>query len=195
MPRFSGSVDIGDVLVTREGPWWISGSIRFGARLRNRPAFCNHAIVVHHRDEAGTLWGIEGRPGGVGWRDLSGPLSWSLTNANNHQPKTPDQRAKIAAIMVQMLGRPYDWKGIAEDTRQALHLAWGKSLALEWADGERPGQVVCSSLADYAYEEVGLPNPGNGKITRATTPGDWDQFMIDGSKQWPSAKAWETGGR
>jgi hypothetical protein len=185
MARFSGSVDIGDVLVTREGPWWVSAAIRFGARLRNRPGHCNHVIVVHHRDEAGTLWGIEGRPGGVGWRDLSGPLSWPLTNANNHQPKTDEQRAQLADIMVEMLGRPYDWRGIAEDTRQALGRSWGIAIAREWKDGDVPGEVVCSSLADYAYERVGLQNPGGGKITRGTTPGDWDWFMIDGAKQWP----------
>lgn len=185
MPRYTGNVAIGDVLVTREGPWFASGMIRFGARLRNRPTFCNHAIIVHHRDEAGVLWGIEGRPGGVGWRDLSGPLAWPQTNANNRQPKTDEQRAVIASIMVKMLETPYDWRGIAEDTRQALRTTWGFSLAREWKDHETPGQVVCSSLADYAYEEAGLQNPGGGKITRATTPGDWDQFMIDGSKQWP----------
>lgn len=184
MPRYSGQVAIGDVLVTREGPWFTSGAIRFGARLRNRPAFCNHVIVVHHRDEAGILWGVEGRPGGVGWRDLSGPLAWKLTNANNRQPKTDEQRDHIADIMIQMLGRPYDWLGIAEATRQALNATWGLSLAGEWRDGQTPGQVVCSSLADYAYESAGLSNPGGQRITRATTPGDWDQFMIDGTPQW-----------
>lgn len=179
MSRYSGTVNIGDVLVTREGPWWASAAIRLGSRLRNRPSFCNHVIVVHHRDEAGTLWGIEGRPGGVGWRDLSDPLTWPETNVNNDQPKTDAQRTAIADVMVQMLGTPYDWAGIAEDTRQALHAAWGFSVAREWKDDQVPGHVVCSSLADYAYERVGLPNPGGSKITRATTPGDWDQWMID----------------
>lgn len=178
MPRFTGPLLIGDVLVTREGKWFASGAIRFGALLRNRPAFCNHVIVVHHRDENGTLWGIEGRPGGVGWRDLTESLKHPLTNANNAQPKTDAQRAEIADIMIMMLGTPYDWAGIAEDTRQALRLTWKIPIAKEWKDQEVPGQVVCSSLADWAYEKVGLANPGHGQITRTTTPGDWDHFMI-----------------
>lgn len=195
MTRFSGTVGIGDVLVTREGPWFVSGAIRFGALLRHRPAFCNHAIVVHHWDEAGVLWGVEGRPGGVGWRDLTGPLSWSLTNANNRQPKTDDQRARIADIMIHMLGTPYDWRGIAEDTRQALHGSWGIPIAGEWKNGETPGHVVCSSLADYAYEKVGLDNPNGGRITRGTTPGDWDAWILDGAKTWPTVGGWEPDGR
>jgi hypothetical protein len=122
-------------------------------------------------------------------------VTWPLTNANNTQPKTDDQRAQLAEIMVEMLGRPYDWRGIAEDTRQALHLVWGRSLALEWAEGEIPGQVVCSSLADFAYEKVGLQNPGGGKITRATTPGDWDAWMIEHDWQGfsPPAAQWSGG--
>lgn len=187
MPRYTGDVAIGDVIVTREGAWWASAAIRFGALLRHRPAYCNHAIIVHHKDENGALWGLEGRPGGVGWRDLSGPLSWPLTNANNRQPKTDEQRARITELALTMIGRPYDWKGIAEDTREALHLAWSIPLAREWKDGEVPGQVVCSSFADWVYETLGLGNPNGGKITRMTSPGDWDAFMIDGATQWPEA--------
>lgn len=181
MPRFTGEIGIGDVLVTREGPWWVSAVIRLGARLSGRPAYCNHAIIVHHTDENGTLWGIEGRPGGVGWRDLSGPLSWKLTNANNHQPKSDDQRYMIAVAAESLLGVGYDWRAIAEHVVMAMkifrHLP--RLLGKEWNQDQVPGHVVCSSFADWAYEQVGLANPGGDENTWLTTPGDWDQFMID----------------
>ncbi len=177
MTRYTGAVDIGDVLITREGPWWVSAAIRLGAWLRSRPSICNHVIVVHHVDAQGITWGIEGRPGGVGWRDLSGPLKWAATSANNAQPKSQAQRYQIADLMLKMLDTPYDWTGIASDGRDALHRAWAIDIAPEWRDGQVPGQVVCSSLADYAYELAGLANPGGNRVTRATTPGDWDLFV------------------
>lgn len=182
MPRYTGAVAVGDVLITREGPWWVSAAIRLGAWLRGRPSICNHVIVVHHTDAQGITWGIEGRPGGVGWRDLSGPLKWATTAANNAQPKTPEQRAQVAEILLAMLGTPYDWAGIAFDAHEAVHRIWAIPLAPEWRDGEVPGQVVCSSLADYAYELAGLANPGGSAVTRATTPGDWDAFVQ--RKEW-----------
>lgn len=184
MPRYNTGVPvgIGDVLVTREGPWFVSAAIRLGARIARLPAACNHAIIVHHQDENGVMWGIEGKPGGVGWRDLTGPLSWELTNANNEQPKTDEQRFLIAAAAESLFATPYDWAAIAEHTREALTL-WKTFPSLpEWRDGESPAHVVCSSFADWSYEKVGLSNPGGDKLTRMTTPGHWDRFMMN--KEW-----------
>jgi hypothetical protein len=183
MPRYTGMIEVGDVLVTREGPWWASGAIRLGAWLTDRPSVCNHVIVAHHQDAQGVLWGIEGRPGGVGWRDLSEPLRWPLTNANTQQPKTNEQRLMIATAMEGLFATPYDWNAIKAHVREALRL-WEPHGPVEWKDHEAPGHVVCSSLADWAYEEVGLPNPGGDLITRMTTPGDWDRFIMD--KEWRS---------
>lgn len=188
MTRFKGEIGIGDVLVTREGNPLISGFIRLGAAIAGLPAKCNHVIVVHHKDDAGTWWGIEGRPGGVGWRDLTGPTKGVLTNANNQQPKTEEQRYLIAVAAEGALSTPYDWIAIGEHTREALSI-WDKvrrvarmkdrHLIKEWNERGRPGHVVCSSLADWAYEQVGLDNPGGSRMTRLTTPGHWDQFIMD----------------
>lgn len=183
MSRYSKEtpIGIGDVLVTREGPWIVSALIRLGAWMTGRPAFCNHAIIVHHQDEQGTLWGLEGRPGGVGWRDLTGPLSWTLTNANNEQPKTEEQRYLIAVASEALLATPYDWNAIQDHVKEALRL-WSPRGPVEWTDDEVPAHVVCSSFADWAYEKVGLKNPGGNAITRMTSPGDWDRFMME--KEW-----------
>lgn len=171
-------IGIGDVLVTREGNKFISGFIRLGARIAGLPSYVNHAIIVHHTDDEGTTWGIEGKPGGVGWRDLTGPLSWTLTNANNGQPKTEDQRYLIATAAESLFATPYDWSAIRDHTRAALRF-WDKSAAFrEWGESERPGHVVCSSFADWAYEQVGLANPGGYAQTRMTSPAHWDEFMM-----------------
>jgi len=177
MPRYTGDVNVGDVICTREGKWWISGAIRLGARLLNLPAFTNHVIIVHHRDERGMWQGIEGRPGGVGWVDMTERLRYPLTNSNNEQPKTEAQRYLIAKAAEALVNVPYDWAAIAEDTRIALRLR--TRVVQEWPEEQVPGQVVCSSFADWAYEKVGLANPGGREQTRFTTPGHWDQFMIE----------------
>lgn len=187
MTRYVGEVRAGDVLVTREGNLFMSGAIRLGAALAHLPAFCNHVIIVHHQDSAGTWWGIEGRPGGVGWRDLTEPLKGTLTNANNWQTKTEEQRYLIAVAAEELLKleTPYDWQAIAEHTRKALSLWKANVLAREWKDDERPAHVVCSSFADWAYETVGLANPGGNRQTRMTSPGHWDKFILDGKYNRP----------
>lgn len=186
MTRYSGSLDIGDVIVTREKGWPWADLIRLGAWMQDTPAMINHVIIVHHVDDLGRLWGIEGRPGGVGWRELTGggPAMWPLTNANNDQPKTELQRYVAAKTCEAALGRPYDWAGIAEDVREALGRWWAPQTTGEWSEGQTPAHVVCSSLADLAYEKAGLANPGGYKRTRFTTPGEWDRFMT--RKEWKS---------
>jgi hypothetical protein len=183
--RYSGPLDIGDVIVTREKGWPWADLIRLGAAISGQPPLCNHVIIVHHVDDAGRLWGVEGRPGGVGERELTGvgnPASWPLTNANNDQPKTEIQRFLVADLCHKALGRPYDWAAIGEDVREALGLWWTPQTTGEWSSGQTPVHMVCSSLADLAYEKAGLANPGGGDRTRFTTPGEWDRFMI--RKEW-----------
>jgi len=181
MARYTGTVNVGDVVCTREGKWWISGAIRLGAKLLGLPSFVNHVIIVHHFDNVTNRWiGIEGRPGGVGWVDLTDRLVQPLTNANTEQPKREEHRYLIAKAAESLFGAPYDWNGIAEDARIATRL-WLRA-AEEWPDNAVPGQVVCSSFADWAYEKVGLANPGGNSLTRFTTPGHWDRFILN--KEW-----------
>jgi hypothetical protein len=99
-----------------------------------------------------------------------------MTNANNQQPKTETQRLLIATAMESMLNVAYDWGGILTDAQRAVHGFW--QSADEWSYGQKPSAVVCSSLADWAYEQVNMPNPGGQAKTRLTTPGDWDAFML-----------------
>ena len=165
----------GDVVLTRSKGWvgWI---IRFGAALLDRPNTRNHVIVVHHRDAHGTLWGIEGRPGGVGWVDMTTVLRDRLTSSNAPQPKTPAQRAAVCEAVESVLQRPYDWGAIGRAAAESLRLdrLWGDR---DHADGAVPGALICSALADWAYETAGLSNPGAGQRTRYTTPADWDLFI------------------
>lgn len=177
MARFKGMIGVGDVIVTREGPWIISFAIRLGARLMGLPAFVNHVIIVHHQDPVTGRWvGIEGRPSGTGWVDIGTRLNQPLTNANTAQYKTEDQRYLVARAAESLIDTSYDWVAIAEAAREATRLRG--LAAAEWPDNAVPGSVICSSLADWAYEKVGLDNPGGSKMTRFTTPGHWDAFMM-----------------
>lgn len=166
----------GDVLCTRSGGWqgWL---IRFGAALRDQPSLSNHIAVAHHTDAHGTLWAVEGRPGGAGWVDARNyrASSWTVTNAE--QPKTDAQRQAVCDVMVTMVGTEYDYAAILADSVACLGWqlpGWDPS----W-HGQVPGMVVCSSLAAYGYTKGGLRCPAG---EREVTPGMWDAWVL--TKGW-----------
>lgn len=170
-----------DLLIV-SGTSWPSKLIEIGAVLRGQdPA--SHIAVYHHVDAQGTPWAIEGRPGGVGWADARQYLSDSRTVTNAAQPKTPAQREQVCALMVKMLGTPYDWEGgIARDAEIALHLP---RLWAPTASGKVPGAVVCSSLAAWGYDQVGLPSPAAPAAWETVTPADWRVFCEQ--RHWEAA--------
>ena len=171
-------VQPGDVLVVRTPAptWWdrtASRLIRLGAALRDRPNLDNHVAVMHHTDAAGTPWGIEGRPGGVGWVDLR-PYDNPYLLTNAAQPKTDAQRHQVRQAAVGMLGVGYDWAAIGMDTADALGLdhLW---RAHDWGN-QPPAHVVCSSLGAWVYHHAGLAEPNTPMLT--TTPGDWADWIL-----------------
>jgi cell wall-associated NlpC family hydrolase len=166
----------GDVVAVRTGgmaAWWI----RFGSALHGGSNLDNHVLVIHHADAQGTLWGIEGRPGGVGWvqadRYFTAPYG-AYAVSNSRQPKTPEQRKAVTDVMKQVLGTPYDWDAIAQDAARDLGLPelWGK----RWK-GQAPGHVVCSSAAAWAYRQAGLAEPDSDDL-RHCEPSDWTDFCL-----------------
>lgn len=169
----------GDLLLTRSSGFG-GFMIRLGAALRDRPNLINHVAIVHHTDSSGTVWVLEGRPGGVGWRDATDYLKSRHTITNATQPKTQDQRAEIVKQATAMIGTPYDWEAITQDAAGAFgldhvwELRWGKA-------GKVPGHVVCSSLAAWVYLNAGLAYPIGD---REVTPADWLRLWI--SKGWDS---------
>lgn len=173
----------GDIVLTR-GSGWTGFMIRLGAAILDRPNTINHVIVAHHVDQAGTFWGIEARPGGVGWVDMKEALRGSYNLSNYAQPKTDLQRAQICKVVESMLGTPYDWEGIALDAMEDLHIP---ALWASWdSEGRPPAHVVCSSLADWVYDKVGLKSPGL-PFDRTCTPGDWARFIIE--RRWAMKSA------
>jgi cell wall-associated NlpC family hydrolase len=175
----------GDVLLVRTttGGWlartagWI---IRLGQAIEDAPNTWNHVIVAHHIDAAGTFWGIEGRPGGVGWTDLGPWLADRWTITNRAQAKEPGQRSQVCDAALALIGRPYDWGGIVVDAMRAIAPLWQLRQPGGWEPGVVPGQVVCSSLADWVYQRAGLASPPTG---RWCTPADWAGFIL--------ARGWE----
>jgi hypothetical protein len=170
----------GDVILARSGGF-AGAMIRLGAALRNAPNLSSHVAVAHHVDAHGTLWCVEGRPGGVGWRDARAYTrsAWTLTNAG--QPKTDLQRVAACKVMAALVGTAYDWEAVVADGAADLHLdtAW-----LPAWNGTVPGHVVCSSLAAYAYGKAGLPCPAGG---RQVQPADWDAWIL--TRAWEARQA------
>lgn len=168
------TVQPGDVLAVRSGSF-AAAAIRLGAALLGRPNLSSHIAVVHHTDAHGTIWTLEGRPGGVGWRDAKAYLEspWTLTNAA--QPKTAAQRERVCDTMLAMIGTQYSWQTIAEDAAIAFGL---KDIWAEKVNGKPPGEIVCSSLAAYAYDKAGLAAPSPADYAHVT-PGDWDQLILE----------------
>lgn len=167
----------GTVLVTRSKGWgsWL---IRFGAALSDKPNLGNHVAVVHHVDAEGTTWCIEGRPGGVGWKDAKGYLASKWTITNTAQPFTKAQGGEIAKAMEALLGTPYDWQSIVGDALASLGMTL-PGWDTRWEDGQVAGQVVCSSAAAYAYGKANVKHPtGN----RGCVPADWVQWIL--TKAW-----------
>lgn len=161
----------GDVILVRSGG--IAGTmIRLGAALRDAPNLSNHVAVAHHVDAHGTLWCVEGRPGGAGWRDAKAYTGSAWTLDNSAQPKTDLQRTAVCTVMAALVGTSYDWPAIVADAAADLHLdtAW-----LPAWNGTVPAQAVCSSLAVYAYGKAGLPSPPD---VRTCQPSDWSQFIL-----------------
>jgi hypothetical protein len=166
------NVQPGDLLLTRSASRF-GAIIRFGDALRGEPNLSNHVAIVHHQDAKGTTWCLEGRPGGVGWRDASAYLRSPWTMSNVGQPKTPSQRESVCRAALRMIGTAYDWDAIAKDALSAL----GMPLAAAWNPdgGTVPGHVVCSSLAAYVYSKAGLTCPPGDRLV---SPGDWDKLII-----------------
>lgn len=177
MLRFTGELQPGDVICTRSNGI-VGKLIRFGAALLGRSNLVNHVIIVHHFDASGTLWGLEGRAGGVGWIDMTDKVD-RFSNANTAQPKTTEQRKRIAELSGQLLGTPYDWEAIVVSAMAALRI--NKLWRSREYKGGVPGHVICSAFADWVYEEVGLASPGKNGVTRYTTPADWDEFIMEGN--------------
>lgn len=163
----------GDVVCVRSPSKVFGPLIRFGAWLRHKPDTVDHVAIAHHRDDNGTLWAIEGRPGGVGWIDLAVyDNRWALSNVA--QPKTDEQREEICAAAVGLLGTPYDWPAIAADAAAAIGVdrLWRLS---DYGD-KAPGHVVCSSLAAWIYRKVDLAEPCGPTVT--CEPCDWAAWIL-----------------
>ena len=167
----------GDVWSVNTGNSTAAKLIRFGEWLHRAPSMANHVVGVHHSIRTG--WsGIAGKPGGVGWEDLTRYTKNKNTVSNQDQPKTPEQRQAICDSGVHMLGVSYDNDAILADAMIDLGLT---ALYSDWKGQGWPAHVVCSSLWAYIYGKVGLAHPAVGH-ERFCQPSDWTRFSL--TKAW-----------
>jgi len=169
----------GDVLAVVGGgvPGYL---INLGQAIANKPSLGTHVVIVTHQDVKGRWMGIEGRPGGVGPRDITPYLHDSRVRSNYLQPRANDhgQLAVFLAGCTQSLGLKYDWAGISEDISQVLAPDLSVTIDRLWrwpsSNDLLPGHVVCSSLAAMLYDlpAVGWKHPNMGK-ERVCLPSDW----------------------
>ena len=170
----------GDVVVTEMGVWIVRVLIWIQALMTGKARYSRggHVIVVTHTDDQNRLWGIEGRPGGIGWARLDKRNGkWGMSNAE--QPRDMAQRSRIVETMKMLLDTKYDYGAYIQIALNTM------GINVDWTDfqgNDVPSHFICSAVADYVYEELGLPNPGGFKITRLTTPAEWAEY-ID-KKQW-----------
>lgn len=155
-------------------------AIRLGSELLDEPNMEAHIAVVDHQDKKGTWWCLEGRPGGVGWRDASAYLNNVYTISNQHQPITDNQRYWICFWMRKLINTGYDWDAIVGDGLRDLHLPvipdpWAEKVG---GNGEVSGHVVCSSAATFAYIKAQAAYPKYADMAH-TEPSDWTQFIIE----------------
>lgn len=165
-----------DIIAVRT-PGLAAELIRVGEELQGKPGLVNHIALVHHFDSNGAPWGLEGRPGGVGWVDLRGYLQSPWTANNCGQPgRTDEARAEVTKLAEHMLRSEYDWAGIADDTLRAFHM---HDLFASTFHGVVPGHVVCSSFSAFLYERAGWERPD--ATDRDTEPSDWLAFIVEHS--------------
>lgn len=169
----------GDVVVVEMGIWIIRVLIWIQAVLTGKAKFRRdgHVIVVSHVDDAGRLWGIEGRPGGVGWADLS-KRDGKYGLSNWEQPKSTEDREFIVDLMKQLIGSRYDYRAYLAIALETIGIT--PRWTVEFSGENVPPHFICSAVADYAYEVRGLLNPGSDKRTRFTTPAEWGEFISKG---------------
>ncbi|MGZ4621495.1 MAG: hypothetical protein ACXVGF_04595 [Blastococcus sp.] len=172
------NINVGDVLAVRTGG--IGGwAIRLGAALRGLPHSVNHVVIAHHVDDQGRWIGLEGRPGGVGWVEMTDYLASPATVDNREQPKTEAQRYLVAKAAEKLIGCAYDWTAIGAEALFDL----GAPLShIDWSGPNPPLHVICSSYAEWSYRQVKLarPEPPQGEVL--TQPADW--------AAWDAAKGW-----
>jgi hypothetical protein len=155
--------------------------IRVVEELSGAPGLGNHVAFMHHWD-GDVPWGLEGKPGGVGWRDLRDYLADPFTLNNCLQPGRPDADRALAARDAEgLLGTKYDWAAILGDGFDDLSVKiWNQ----DWPHGKPPGEVVCSSFGAYVYAKRTWTHPDLGH-ERFCQPSGWTRMII--ANRWHAA--------
>lgn len=147
----------GDVLLIRSHGIF-ADVVRSSLALARYPDTSNCFAVIDHSFPHGPVWALEGRPGGLGWRnadDYFHGFGHRYVLTNWQQTKKPEQRKIIVNEMRKLLSYPLE------------------SSFTQTTDCN----VVASTLAAKAYNAAGLACPYIDETT-IVTPADWDTFIL-----------------
>lgn len=179
----------GDVIAVHTGNSWGNRTIRAGEWLvsarrtfPNLPPWprVNHVVMV--TDLEPRMLGIEGRPSGVGYVDLSA-RDYAYLSVDR-ATKTPAERIGcVEWARGVAFGKAYDWDAIAEigldavgvhDALQSLGIPdlWRE----DWNGQGIPGHMICSTAWVWIRDHYGIPRPLPTEGGRYLTPLDWDAF-------------------
>jgi hypothetical protein len=152
--------------------------IRLGSALLDEPNEDNHIAMLIRQDAHKTWWALEGRPGGVGWRDATQYLAAGTTISNQNQPMSINQQIAAVQWMDKLINTSYDWDAIVGDGFRDLHLPVPPDpWALKTTNGVVHGDAVCSSSAIFAYVKAILAVPPYTDQAH-TEPSDWVKFWL-----------------
>jgi hypothetical protein len=177
------AVQPGDIIIIKQGGRLARAAIWLQNTLKHNTAkysLYGHVIVATGKDPEGRLWGIEARPGGIGYRRLE-PLNSTYGMVNTGQPVTAEARTALVAAIIALLGKPYDYEAYLLFVLKAVGI--DPTWTYEFDGKDVPPHFICSAVAAYIYRDAGLGYPKVDGV-RLCTPADWAEF-ID-TKGWVS---------
>jgi hypothetical protein len=168
----------GDVLVVGGKGGIGAELIRERSRLEGQPDLHNHVAMFTHFDIAGEPRGLEGRPGGFGWANVTRYITNVSCMSNAGKSVHSDEECHSAVELGrQMISIPYDWEAIIAF---GYELISHRFIPTEWPEEGIPSHVVCSSAIDLIYEHLHWDNPGGWRKTRGTDIDDWTTWLLTG---------------
>lgn len=151
--------------------------ILLGDRIKARREGIKPSPFAHVVVYVGDGQVVEAQPAGARQTGMPEGAEWRTW----HIPLTDEQRGRLSAYALSLIGTPYSWLAIA-----ALTLA-DLGCNVQRDDGgltrigttiRDSGELVCSQLVDLVYDDCHLHLFDDGRLPGEVTPGDLDRCPL-----------------